>query len=299
MDSSIVVPDILKPLISRGAAFGHLGGTSDTRESIGHLKLTYAAKRLFGISRYPTHPERFTVDWYNPGHFNQVSELLETTAEEEWCAICNALNDIHAQTIEQLRKEYPTGRVTLQRRLKLSSKGQQYRSMFSHATDHDDESLYAGRLCISILKARREGMEHIPIDADIITGWCRNDPGAYGEILLRKDFAIEDVLMAAPYMERYGPLEQDEWLVLNRHPAGLIGLSVENVSIPVELESAFLDRSRRLHWDNLAEWRWDESIRRMKPFRLPPGDICRYKSPWFVDWAHRLDVYLARRRKNQ
>lgn len=292
MRHTIQLPDILKPLISRGAAFGHLAGTSDRRISIGHLKLSYAAQRLFGIIRYPTHPERFRTAWSSQRQLEEVSRILEATNEQEWGAISDALHEVHTKTVAHLRDEYPSGKIRLQRRIRIV--GTSAAEGYYHINSSDNS--YGVRLCVAVLKAKHEGREYIPLDVDTLNGWCSYEPGAYGEILLNKEHSIEDVLMAEPYTERTGHLERDEWLVLNRNPSGELLMRVEDIDIPPEIQEHYHDASKRVSWESISGWQAEEYQSRLKPFFLLPDNRFHHTTPWFINWAFRLDQYLARRR---
>lgn len=293
----IGIPEILVPLITRHAGDNakHMTGTTDSRQSLGHIKLTYAAKRVFGVHRFPTHPERFVTDWHRNEDLEDIIEALESTPEKEWKDLCRALQSYHLKTVAALRKRFPSGKVVLQRRLELVAKGPA-NHFLSALGRRDDMATYTGQICVAAMKARREHIHEIFFETDVLTGWCLDDPIGYGDVLLRKEFDINDVVMAAPFAYPAGKLETDEWIVLNRHPAGLMGIDVADIDIPPELEADLAEKAADLGWDALLQMRWSNTTKRVRAFLLPPNGDCRHEPPWFVNLAFRLDRYLAARR---
>lgn len=166
------VPKSIADCIYQGAAAGTKGGTTDTRKSIGHLKLTYAAKRMFGISRLPTHPERFADTMDMP--YRDMAAGLEAMSISDWNSFIDDLQTLYKNVQEELAKDYPDGYVTLRRRLRLIPQGEDdYRYGM-----RGEEISYGEHVTITMIKAQAEGLSELDFDADILTGWCLNDPCA-------------------------------------------------------------------------------------------------------------------------
>jgi hypothetical protein len=294
----IAVSPAIRECIARGASLGVHGGTTDTRKSVGHLKLTYAAKRLFGIARLPTHPERFANT--DDVLYKDLAAALEEITPEVWTTLIADLDVAYRQLQIALAADYPDGFIPMQRRIQLIG----YQNYNGLTFPHKPEELtYGKHLAIVALKAQAEGLDHIQFDADVLTGWCSREPGAYGEILVRRNVPIADVLLAQRYLASSG-LESDEWLVLNREPSGI--LRVDPQSVSMELTPAILatlgQQADSLSWDNLRAYQWNthRGHRRMPLRPLPywsmsldtrSDDHPEKRLPW---WRRRSDVKAAR-----
>ncbi|QCX49680.1 hypothetical protein [Ralstonia pseudosolanacearum] len=254
ISEKIAVPPSIGECICRGAAEGVRGGTTDTRKSVGHLKLTFAAKRLFGIYRLPTHPERFAnVD---DKCYKELAAALEETTAAEWSALVTDLEAVYREMQIALKADYPTGIVPLQRRIRLVANDA---PSSYNILPNPKEVTYGKHLAITALKAQEEGRGDMQFETDVLTGWCLREPGAYGEILIRRNVPIADVLLSQRYVGSSARLEPDEWLVMNREPSGV--LRVESQAVEVQLAPETLAGigaiARNITWCDLEKYRWD------------------------------------------
>lgn len=296
------MPEIVSECFFKGPAAGVMGGTSDSRNSFGHLKLTYVAQKLFGIHRFATHPERFNSinDKRVAYAFEKVATALEQTKSETWDALIGEVKRIYDQQQVLLAKEFPDGYVCLQRRIRLNELDRVY---FGNTQD-DDESLslasamdrYSSLLTLMVLKAQEDKEDQsYKLETDILTGWCRSDPLNYGHILLKRYTPIADVLVAQPYLAdpKHVGLESDEWLVLNRSPSGLMELDASLALIPQEVKDVFLEQARRRNWNDLR----DLALQGLEDRRFRmclPTPAAPWEPVWYVRAAMRLARWLAR-----
>ncbi|MDO3560701.1 hypothetical protein [Ralstonia pseudosolanacearum] len=272
----IAVPLSISECICRGAAKGARGGTTDTRKSVGHLKLTFAAMRLFGICRLPTHPERFAnVD---DKCYREMAAAIEETTAAEWVALVTDLDAVYREMQVALKADYPTGIVPLQRRIRLVANDA---PIGYSILPNPKEVTYGKHLAIMALKAQEEGQGDIQFETDVLTGWCLREPGAYGEILIRRNVPIADVLLSQKYVGPSAQLESDEWLVMNREPSGV--LRVESQAVEVQLAPETLASigaiARNRTWGNLETYRWDTHREHVKMPLLN-----------FPEWSVELDA---------
>jgi hypothetical protein len=266
-------------------------GTTDRRRSVGHIKLTYAAKQLFNISRFSTHSER----WGDIGHaeFRELADAMEATTADEWRTLIDDLSSVYDSLQRALSECYPNGIIPMQRRLHLVSIDDRRTWKIAGAREH---LTYGKHLAVAALKAQQEGRDFIEFDADVLTGWCSREPGAYGEILVQLDVPIQDVFLANRYLDSSG-LESDEWLILNRAPTGILRISAYAVSISTEQETFDELRSMasNLSWDSLRAYQLggarDRAILPLRPqyhwdfvLNMAPDDPIKER----VRWWHRF-----------
>ncbi|AZE22798.1 hypothetical protein C4K05_2400 [Pseudomonas chlororaphis subsp. aureofaciens] len=287
----IKVPQSVSDCIFLGAAAGTKGGTTDTRRSVGHLKLTYAAQKIFGIHRLPTHPERFTDTTTND--YKVLAEGLEAVTATDWVELIRDLKSVYTAIQKQLAVDYPAGFVPLQRRLRVCDT----------LLDGGGSNTYEGKkhtygihLAFMVLKAQSEGRADLDFDTDILTGWCLKDPGSYGEILIRRQVPIADILLSANYIDASSGIEVDEWLILNREPNGALKVDPTAVEIPTELFVSLSERASRTEWDSLQNYRFEISRNYVKMPFFYFGSATGKEYPWIIRSAFKLARWWCERK---
>lgn len=296
------LPTVLAECFFRGAAAGRMGGTSDSRWSLGHMRLTFAAMQVLCVHRFPMTPERFALGSTNkaPNGFLMAAKAMCDTPEELWAQLRDAIANLYPAQQAMLARHYPSGFVRLQRRVKLHESKRfepwmlRQECSVDEYLDAKDADEYGAMLATAILKARGEPEKRFELETDVITGWCKADPGPYGEMLIVRDVPIQDVLFAAPYFEgvaRHG-LESDEWLVINRHPAGLMTIDADLCEVPAEIVRVFSERAQNTAWSRLKDAALSGMHERVRIWRMP-GLSLKWQPVWYVRWAMRVAGWLG------
>lgn len=271
----IPVPGNLSECILRGAAKEVLRGTTNGRSTLGHMKITHAAKKLFGIHRYPTHPERFCS--IEQTEYRELSSAMEGVSDQELESLILELDSVYKEVQRNLKRDYVSGFITLQRRIRLVSQREYQNDLV--------RLQYGEHVAISVLKAQQDNLPSIDFDTDVVTGWCLNDPGNYGEILIKHEFPIEDVLLTARYIAYESGIESDEWLVLNRQPTGVLKINPKIVTIPAEIQGLLAEHAKKMHWDSLKAFRHDANAVNAKLPLKYFGNHHLERQPWYVKKA--------------
>jgi hypothetical protein len=251
----IAVPDIVSKCIFKDGGFGASGGTTNSRHTLGHMKLTYVAKKLFGIQRYSTHPERFSN--FHEETYSEIASAMEEVTDQEWADLISELGSIYEEMQKALRKDHTAGTVTLQRRIKVeigddaSWRSDQYRK-------------YGEHVAMTVLKAQHDGHATVDFETDILTGWCSREPGAHGAVVVKHEFRIEDVFLSARYIDEKSGIEVDEWLVLNRHPSGLLKIDPKQIEVEEEVVASLHPKALRVSWPYLKNYRFDQLKKNLK-----------------------------------
>ncbi|MDF9434663.1 hypothetical protein [Chromohalobacter israelensis] len=197
------------------------------------------------------------------------------------------LLDTYSRLQELLREAYPDGKVQLQRRLNYNH--------LNWGNFSGDRSSYVRHFATCVLKARQEGLSKICLYTDTLSGWCKYDPGAYGRVLIKQSFNIEDVLLAQPFVS--ADLESDEWLVVNRSPYGYLEIDPNEVEIPNDLVEELMDKAERYSWGRLSQSHYHRLANGCIG-HLPLGeDFKPGPHAWYVNVALRLENWLRHRSK--
>lgn len=189
----------------------------------GGVALTYLASRAFGVVRYPTRPDR-SVDSRNDS-FKDVVAYLDTFTEEKWERLSLELLDIKKRTGEILFDVTGSANVNLVRFIELPPQP-------NIPTPGDQDDLISFTLLTEASK--QAGLPTITIDMDILSGWSKIGSSYYGQLKLTRAWQIDDVLLVSELLtsERgQQPLEDDEWICINRHPSGLVQFPIEHVVV--------------------------------------------------------------------
>lgn len=269
------ISSVLKDCLARNELTSPLDGTNGSRESLGHMKLTYVVRRIMNIVRLPTHPERFS--YIDKPHYEKVSQALQAISDVEWLALVTEVKELYEHTQMELAKEYPNRKILLQRRIKLFD------------ASALDITHYATYMHYAVEAADISGI--VEIDADILTGWCTCDPGNYGEILINHEFNIEDILLGTQLLEENSGLESDEWLVVNRSPSGLLKFNKNDINVPTEvLNHISLKKKEKVLLELFGNrWKTQNLILNTRSH----GNYPDAWTPWYVRASHKLAGKLS------
>ncbi|MGO6781221.1 hypothetical protein ACCT13_21070 [Rhizobium ruizarguesonis] len=187
------------------------------------VALTYLASRALGLVRYPTRPDR-SVDHRNSGFQNAVA-YLDSVSEEKWDLLGEELVEIKRATAGILANAYQDSKIELVRFIELPPS-----PSFPVPGDQDDH------LSFTLLAeaARLAGLPSITIDVDILSGWSEIGSGYYGNLRLSRDWPISEILLVSDLLTCDGrgqPLEDDEWICINRQPTGLMHFPTKCVTV--------------------------------------------------------------------
>ncbi|CAG9203844.1 hypothetical protein [Burkholderia vietnamiensis] len=272
----VEVPESIRECLSEtnGTDGRRNGGTSDSRKSLGTLKLTFAAQRHFHVARLPTHPERYAD--FGLDRFKEFAEALEQTTVEEWDRLADDLGNVYEKIQEKLEHAYPDGFVPLIRHIHFQDREEFV--LFRPGSEHFlfnrndvtrrevDVSKYGGLVALAALKAQAEKESALAFETDIITGWALEPNSTYGSVQIRRRVPIRDVLLAEPFMAT-GAIEGGEWLVMNRAPSGLMTVDPEDIIVPQEFHEDIARQLPTYPWERIREMRLRTTTKRLE---LPP-----------------------------
>ena len=91
-------------------------------------------------------------------------------------------------------------------------------------------------------------------------------------------------------------IEDDEWMVLNREPNGLLKLDPMAVDVPMEIRVGLEPRAQRLSWDTLRQYRFDSHREFAKMPLLQFRPIGGNWYPWPIEKAIELTRWWHKRK---
>jgi hypothetical protein len=156
--------------------------------------------------------------------FTEVVAYLDTFTDDKWERLSSELLDITNRTREILFDLTRSTSVNLVRFIELPPQP-------NIPTPGDQDDLISFTLLTEASK--QAGLPTITIDMDILSGWSKIGSSYYGQLKLNRAWQIDDVLLVSDLLtsERGQPLEDDEWICINRSPSGLIQFPIEHVAV--------------------------------------------------------------------
>lgn len=185
------------------------------------IAFSYLASRTFGVIRYPTRPDRSAGKYAHK--YGDAARLLDSYTDQQWTQLEADLRAAYTATQVALTQVFPTGVVKLERAV---------------APLHHHQHTFAARECDDValfpklaLAAQIAGQQSICLDFDIVSGWSTTALNRYGCLEMSREWPITDVIVISDLLGLSGPLEDDEWLCLNRNPRGMLELPIHNLRI--------------------------------------------------------------------
>lgn len=154
----------------------------------------------------------------------------------------NLLKDfksMYLETQSRLKRKYPNNKSLLLSRRICKFDGNDSKPLWNSGFDPIDFSK----------KMQKKSENHVLISMDILNDWAVSASGAYGVIKLKKEILLEDIIYFNSADDFEGPLESDDYIVLNRNPKGIVKFSLKNISYDQDLINKMnnLDSSLKNH----------------------------------------------------
>lgn len=172
----------------------------------GHVYLTFITRMVFNLHRLPGYGERcFSKIHIQDREF--IEKIFDCIKEEDIRKSVDELSRLYSFTQQQLKNSgIFNSKIRLYRGLSLN-----YSSLY---------------LCV---KERLENWpgEFITIETDTIDSYALRN-GYRRDVTIVRDVDTEDILFCDLTVSS---LKEDEWLIINRNPEGLIVLEDKNISV--------------------------------------------------------------------
>lgn len=194
--------------------------------------LTFLASLYFNIFRYPSYEDRILssvsrkeMDGYISGDIKLEDYLKD-------------FKKLYETTQKQLNKFFPgKNSITLSRRIKVCSRNDIV-SVNSRVNNVDVYNTEENPVYM-VKDLKEKGS--IKIDMDILNSWATIPSETYGDIVLKKEIKKEDIIyfnhINDSELEGLKPIEDDEYIVVNREPTGVVSFKREDVKIPSFFDS--------------------------------------------------------------
>lgn len=195
----------------------------------GAVLLTWFVKRAFNLHRLPYHEDRLLSGVRVGKELKQIQQLLCTLTSQRIESITEELRNLHIHTQTCLAAK---GILHVQ-----LSRGVDDFTSDIHFNHVDSPQLrgQAGQIVKLKLAAEMLGKSTVQFEMDTLNSWG-DDRGYEGLlVLLHRSVAAEDVLYCSTLLAASSSSsESGEWVVINRHPAGLVEFDVGDIEFSVK-----------------------------------------------------------------
>ncbi|MCF8203435.1 MAG: hypothetical protein K9J82_00045 [Methylotenera sp.] len=197
-------------------------------KALGAVLLTWFAKRALDLYRLPYHEDRLLSDYLGSEERAHLQQLVDTLTPLRIDAIAHELRELHAHTQTCLAAKGLT-HVQLRRGVRDETFGQL--PGFYGAPELQGQ---AGQIVKLKLAAEMLGHGTVQFEMDTLNSW--GDDGGYGHfpVHLHRRVAAADVLYCSTLLAAESrSAESGEWVVINRHPAGLVEFDVGDIEFSI------------------------------------------------------------------
>lgn len=192
------------------------------RVNKGYRILTYLAAKVFNIVRIPTYYDR-TITAITKEDIDQCFNKLESLDKD--------IKILYEYTQSRLKEAgfEANDKITLYRNICTDNR----------FLDHNLDKCYISEKCTgdinpAVLAAyisykKQDGSKNIDLEVDTLSSWSVNgaDP-RYGNVSLKLEVEVKNILHFNMSSDCDGPLETNEWIVVNDSNTGLIEFNLEN-----------------------------------------------------------------------
>jgi hypothetical protein len=192
----------------------HIRGFNAGKNGAGYILLTYIASQALNLSRYPFYQDRAT----NTPEF-----------ERESIQLINSVTDIQIQeAVDEFKLLYEHH----QRVFDIS--GVEHVRLLRHITS----SNYSQDIVKLVIAAKKLKYDSVVVDMDIINSFTDSESQYSGKSfngivfdinIPLKDVAYTSSLTRCNHSNKTNPVENSEWVVINRDPRGLFKISVDSI----------------------------------------------------------------------
>ena len=186
--------------------------------------LTYLTSKVFNIIRLPTYCDR-TI---NSITIDQVNKYIDELEDLE-----NELETLYQYTQSRLKEAgyEESDKIKLYRGIVKESYFANLNTDSCYSSVRDDDEIEPIVLATYILHKKQECSQIVELEINILSSWSQyTSNGTYGDITLERDIKIKDILCFNAYGDSQGPLEPNEWIVINHSNTGLINLVIPPIN---------------------------------------------------------------------
>lgn len=178
----------------------------------------------FGIQRWPGHEDRnLCVGQCND--LTMTRELFLNISYEDFKSAANELLELYMHTQSVLKETYGNDPVPLVRGIRYQATGDQIITG------------YAGAIVAAWRSAKANGENTVTIEMDTANSWSsgKQPYSGYAGVTLRLQVPQADIVFNSNTLDN---IEGGEWIVINRHPCGLVKFTIEDIEVERWLENA-------------------------------------------------------------
>ncbi|MDO5070808.1 MAG: hypothetical protein Q4D78_11565 [Neisseria zoodegmatis] len=190
----------------------------------------YLVMGYFNIHRLPTLEDRIIQEIKKNGpennFYTSFSDLNLLTIETELQERKKDFELLYEDTQKRLKKQFDN-----QKKIKLSRRfGELKKGKDTNKNLCDRWQLDICEIC-SYINGCKEKNKEIIFEMDILNSWAETPSYSYGDIIISKEIPIEDIIYFQHSSDCLGPLENDEYIVLNRQETGCVRFAPSEVEI--------------------------------------------------------------------
>lgn len=218
--------------------------------------LTYLSKILFNIQRLPLFEDRSIAlidkddDFFELLKENKDNdlniEIINSKLEELKKDFLSLYEDTQKRIEEKFKEEFEEQEkngeekhILLSRRIikendfiKHLEKNNSYSShIYSNTTYNCEPDLCT---IYNYVKEQKNNNKNINIQMNILTSWAQNTADYYGIIKFEKKVNPKDIIFFTYKDDFSGPIESNEYIVLNRSATGIISFPAEDIDIRLD-----------------------------------------------------------------
>ena len=193
-------------------------------KALGAVLLTWFAKRAFDLYRLPYQEDRLLSGYLGHEDRAHLQKLVDTLTPPRIDAITRELRELHAHTQACLSAKGCT-HVQLRRGVRDDTSGQLLGVQGAPEMRGQAGQIVKLKLAAEMLRQRT-----VQFEMDTLNSW--GDDGGYGHfpVHLHRSIAAADVLYCSALLAAESrSSESGEWVVINRHPAGLAEFDVDDI----------------------------------------------------------------------
>lgn len=219
--------------------------------------LTYLTKKYFNIQRLPLFEDRCLslidinnsfFDFLNKNQ-NKNKEILDINVE----IINNVLHeleedfdllykDTQKRLEEQFKEEFEEQEkrgeerhILLSRRICRKNDLEHHAGEERHLIISDIYNCEPHPLAIyNYINKQKLENKNIDIQMDILTSWAQNTADTYGLIKFEKKIHPKDIIFFTHHDDSSGPIESNEYIVVNKNITGIISFSADDIIVEKE-----------------------------------------------------------------
>lgn len=250
---------------------GHQIPAWPDEKGLGAAFLTWFVRRALRLDRLPFCDDRLFTESFDAA---VVVDLLDELSPNRVEAITREVAALYTHTQAHLKAK---GLMEVQLRRGIKDRSRYQPDLLVREARLNGQ---AGQVAFKRAAAVALGQARVQFEMDTLNSWSDDTGYEQFAVQIHRRIPVEDVLYCTELLlERSSNSESGEWVVINRNPAGIVDVAVEDIELGGAVDGAEL-AAKVKQWDPRTVWEKSE------PLVLRGGSAIR------VDFHHRPDLPL-------